>query len=218
VQFAPKRPIPVFPLPGAILFPHTVLPLHVFELRYRTMVRDALSGERMIALALLKPGWERDYRGSPEFHPLACLARFDEVEWLPNDCYDLKLLGLSRVRLGGVARDYPYRACRVSLVPQAPHGEDDPLVTLERQALLDAYARMVRRVAAEDAPVAAMGEGLPFECVVNAVCMAIAAPPQEKLALLELDSVVERSRRAREWLEARLRRPAAGPVTGGEHN
>src|SRR5437867_1357889 len=97
VQSAPKNPVPVFPLPGVVLFPHAILPLHIFELRYRTMVREALSGERMIAVALLKPGWERDYYGSPEFHELGCLARFQEVEWLPNDCYDLKVVGISRV-------------------------------------------------------------------------------------------------------------------------
>jgi Lon protease-like protein len=218
VQFAPQQPVPVFPLPGGVLFPHTLLPLHVFELRYRTMVRDALSGARMIGLAMLAPGWERDYRGSPPFHPIGCLARFEEVEWLPNDCYDLKLLGLMRVRFDRTVRDYPYRACRVQPLPQAPHGEDDPLVMLERRALLDAYARMARRHEAEGSPPLTIGEGLSFESVVNAVCMAIAAPPSEKMMLLELDSVVERSRRAREWLESRLRRPAIGPVSGGEHN
>ena len=60
MKVTPKHPVPVFPLPDLVLFPHVILPLHVFELRYRTMVRDALSGERVIALALLKPGWEGD--------------------------------------------------------------------------------------------------------------------------------------------------------------
>jgi hypothetical protein len=87
------HPVPVFPLPGIVLFPGTTLPLHVFELRYRTMVRDALSGGRQLAMAVLKPGWELDYYGSPEFHDLGCLVRFDEVEWLPNDCYDLRVTG-----------------------------------------------------------------------------------------------------------------------------
>src|SRR5438105_13408269 len=96
----PRRPVPVFPLPGLVVFPHVVVPLHVFELRYRTLVRDALSSERLIALALLEPGWESEYHGSPAYHALASLARFDEVEWLPNDCYDLKLRAVARVELG----------------------------------------------------------------------------------------------------------------------
>ena len=81
LQTSFKHPIPVFPLPDLVLFPHAVLPLHVYELRYRTLVRDALSRDRVILLALLKPGHEQDYQGSPEFHPLGCLARFEEVEY-----------------------------------------------------------------------------------------------------------------------------------------
>ena len=104
MENVPRQPVPVFPLPNVVLFPHAILPLHVFELRYRTMVRDALSGERLVALALLKPGWEGEYQGSPAFHELGCLARFEAVEWLPDDCYDLKVLGLSRVALGTVVR------------------------------------------------------------------------------------------------------------------
>ena len=91
----------MFPLPGVVLFPKVAMPLHIFELRYRTMVRDALSSGRSLAMALLKPGWEAEYQGSPEFHPLVCLARIDEVNWLPNDCYDLRVRGLSRAGFCG---------------------------------------------------------------------------------------------------------------------
>ena len=53
--------VPVFPLPNAVLFPRTVLPLHIFEPRYRAMVSDADAGDGMIAIALLEPGFEKDY-------------------------------------------------------------------------------------------------------------------------------------------------------------
>src|SRR2546428_11540276 len=105
------------------------------------MVRDALSGERIIAVALLKPGWERDYYGSPEFHELGCLARFQEVEWLPNDCYDLKVVGISRVHFDRTVREFPYRAARVSLLPQEPYTEDDPLIQSEKRALVETFER-----------------------------------------------------------------------------
>ena len=139
----PKHPVPVFPLPGIVLFPHTTMPLHVFELRYRTMVRDALSEERMIALALLKSGWEQDYYGSPEFHPLGCLARFEEVEWLPNDCYDLKVQGVARVRFTRIVKEFPYRAARVEMLPQDPYTEDDPLIEMEKEALAATFERLL---------------------------------------------------------------------------
>ena len=218
----PKQPVPVFPLPGVVLFPHTVIPLHVFELRYRTMVREALSGERLIAMALLEPGWERDYEGSPAFHGLGCLGRFEEVEWLPNDCYNIRLLGLARVRFGRPIREFPYRSTRVTLVPQEPFSEDDPLIQIERRALIEACARWS---AADPEPGEALpgptfGEELGYEALVNAACMGVPAGPMEKLELLAMDSIVERGHRVRELIERRLRRrPAAPePPEGGERN
>ena len=53
-----SRRIPLFPLPGVVLLPGTLLPLHIFEPRYRAMVADALEGDRTIGMAMLKPGWE----------------------------------------------------------------------------------------------------------------------------------------------------------------
>ena len=55
----------LFPLPNLVLFPHVMQPLHVFEPRYRQMTADALTGDRLIGLVLLKPGWEADYEGKP---------------------------------------------------------------------------------------------------------------------------------------------------------
>jgi Lon protease-like protein len=208
VEIEPRQPVPVFPLPNLVLFPHAVVPLHVFELRYRTMVRDALSGERMIALALLKPGWEREYQGSPEFHELGCLARFEDVQWLPDDCYDLKLLGLARVLLGATVREYPYRAVRVALLPEAPYTEDDPVVASERSGLMELYRQLAGRPDAADE--------LPFVSLVNGVCMTAPLEAEERLGLLALDSIVERAHRVRELAVQRLRH--GGPAEPGEHN
>jgi Lon protease-like protein len=210
----PKHAVPVFPLPNVVLFPHTMLPLHIFELRYRTMVRDALSGERMIAMALTKPGWERDEQDSGEFHALGCLARFHEVEWLPNDCYDLKVEGISRVRFERRVREHPYRSARVRLVPQEPYTEDDPLVQIERQASIQVFDRLLAAAAqaAEAPPPRMPGPEVSYEAVVNMMCMCLEADGDEKLALLELDSVLERGRRVRERIERRLRmRPQQKP-------
>src|SRR5258706_5105361 len=227
VQFSPKLPVPVFPLPNLVLFPDAVVPLHVFELRYRTMVRDALSGERVIAMGLLKPGWEGDYHGSPEYYPLGCQARFEEVEWLPNDCYSLVVRGLGRVMMGRVVREYPYRAAKVEVLPQEPWSEDDPLVLSEKYALLELYRRLLPLApvvpaageagpAADDAPKP--GADLSYAALVSAVCMMVEAGPLEKLQLLGLDSVIERGRRIQ---EIAARRPQAKPRPApgtGENN
>lgn len=227
--FAPKLPVPVFPLPNLVVFPTAVVPLHVFELRYRTMVRDALSGERVIAMGLLKPGWERDYHGSPEFYPLGCLARFEEVEWLPNDCYSLVVRGLARVIFGRVVREYPYRSARVEMLPQEPCSEDDPLILSEKYALLELYRRLLPDtpaapggigpgVTAQPAPITKPGSDLSYEALVSALCMMVEAEPLEKLQLLGLDSVIERGRRIREIAARRVQAKPRPKSDSGENN
>jgi Lon protease-like protein len=215
MQPGPRHPLPVLPLTDAVLFPHAILPLRVTDLRHRTLVRDALAGERTVVLALSKPTDEHGERSHPDVFPLACLARFHDVEWLPDDCYDLKLAGLMRVRLEGRVREHPYPAARVSVLPQEPYTEDDPLVQIERQASIRVFERLVS-AAASAAGVAAPAvpdARTSYEAVVSMMCMCLEADAGEKLGLLELDSVIERGRRVRERIERRLRsgpRPEPG--------
>jgi hypothetical protein len=206
--------VPVFPLPGFVLFPRVTAPLHVFESRYRALVRDALAADRLLAIALLKPGWQRDYAGSPEFFPTGCLARLEEAAWRPDDCFDVKVVGVARVRFDRVTSEYPYRAARVTVLPQEPIPDDDPLVDLERRALLDAYQRAV---AAPPTPLDPITLGHTLEMIVNGMCCELDLEPAEKLALLELDSLLERSRRLRERLEG-ARRPSSPESGPGERN
>jgi uncharacterized protein len=214
LELAPHKPVPVFPLPDLVLFPRTVAPLHVFELRYRAMVRDCLEADRLLVMALLKPGWEMDYHGSPEYYPTGCLARVQAVEWLPNDCYDLKVAGIARVRIAGAAREYPYRAARVSLLPQEPLPEDDPLVEMEKQSLSEAFLKYARELGSP----ATLHDEMPLEPLVNHICLSLGLEPADKLRLLELDSVLDRSRQAREWMARRAARPAPPAQGEGERN
>src|SRR5687768_2370471 len=66
--------VPLFPLPNVVLFPRAVLPLHIFEERYKTMAADALAGDRLVAMALLRPGWEKSYYGRPAIEPVVCVG------------------------------------------------------------------------------------------------------------------------------------------------
>src|SRR5689334_12879799 len=127
----------LFPLPNLVLFPHVVQPLHIFEPRYRQMTADALTGDRLIALVLLKPGWEEDYDGRPPVHPVACLGRVVADQLLPDGRYNLLVRGLSRVRLLGEASDdKPYRIARAELINDEPPAELTEAKRL-RQALAE---------------------------------------------------------------------------------
>jgi uncharacterized protein len=89
----------LFPLPNLVLFPHVMQPLHIFEPRYREMLEDAIAGDRLVAMALLAPGWEKDYEGRPPLYPVACLGRITTYFRLADGTYNVLLLGLRRVKL-----------------------------------------------------------------------------------------------------------------------
>jgi Lon protease-like protein len=89
----------LFPLPNLVLYPHVMQPLHIFEDRYREMVEDALAGDKLIAMAVLEPGWENDYESRPPVAPYACLGKIVAHHRLPDGRYNLLLLGMQRVRI-----------------------------------------------------------------------------------------------------------------------
>src|SRR5256885_1554044 len=92
--------VPIFPLPKLVLFPGTLLPLHVFEPRYRDMLADTLANERrLIAVAQLKPGWESLYEGRPEIYDVAGVGRIVQHKKNPDGTYDIVLEALARVQL-----------------------------------------------------------------------------------------------------------------------
>lgn len=89
----------LFPLPNLVLFPHVMQPLHVFEPRYRTMLEESLTGDRLITMGVLAPGWEKDYEGRPPVFPVACLGRVVVSHRLAGGAYNVLLVALRRVRL-----------------------------------------------------------------------------------------------------------------------
>jgi Lon protease-like protein len=89
----------LFPLPNLVLYPHVMQPLHVFEERYREMVEDALAGDKLIAMAVLEPGWEDDYESRPPIAQYACLGKIVAHHRLEDGRYNLLLLGVQRVRI-----------------------------------------------------------------------------------------------------------------------
>lgn len=114
--------VPLFPLPNVAFYPHSLLPLHIFEPRYRRMVDDVLASDGYIAMAQLRPGWER--RSDDELLPIydyVCVGRIEAHERLPDGRFALILHGLSRARvLEEESTRLPYRVARVQLRPDGP--------------------------------------------------------------------------------------------------
>ena len=109
--------LPIYPLPRAVLLPHTILPLHVFEERYRALVRRALDGDRLLAIPTLAPGWEDGYAGQPAVHPVAGLGCIVQHRALHDGRYNIAVLGVGRVRIEDeLPRQDGYRVVRAALL------------------------------------------------------------------------------------------------------
>jgi Lon protease-like protein len=107
----------LFPLPNLVLFPHVIQPLHIFEPRYRQMTADALAGDRLLTIVLLRPGWEDDYEDRPAVHAVGCVGKIVADQRLEEGRYNLLLRGLRRVRLlNEEPTDRPYRTARVEML------------------------------------------------------------------------------------------------------
>ncbi len=198
--------VPVFPLPGVVFFPRTVLPLHIFEPRYRRMVRDASSGDGRLAVALLRPGWEGDYEGSPAFHDIATVGRMEDLEPLPDGRFNLRLVGLERVLLKEIVREKPYRIARALPLPETPVHEHAGAIRAAKLDLLASHGCLMRELAEDGAPGIVLDEQIPFETAVNGACANLPVDPRLRQELLEESDLVVRQRRAAGLLDEVLER------------
>lgn len=108
--------LPLFPLPGVLLMPGALLPLHVFEPRYRKMVRDALDGHQAIGVVQLQEPARLDSRGQPAIFTVAGVGTIVDHTELPNGRYHILLRGRARVRLEELPFTPPYRRARASVL------------------------------------------------------------------------------------------------------
>ncbi len=135
--------VPVFPLPGVVLFPRQILPLHIFEPRYRQMVRDVLAGARLMAIALLKPGFEEQYftKHAP-VHSVVCVGKIVRHEPLEDGKCNILLHGAVRAEIIEECCERPYRRARVRVL-ETSCSRAEPELALLRAALRSAVADCV---------------------------------------------------------------------------
>ena len=181
----------IFPLGGALLFPRSYLPLHIFEPRYRAMVSDALARDRRIAMIQPRPGEAGEH---PALFDVGCVGRIDSVEALEDGRFNLVLEGVARFRmLREIDAPTPFRQIEASFDGFAD-GEDD-----EQAALASA----MRADLEEEARAFAEAHGyivdwdgverLDDEALVNGIAQIAPFDIAAKQALLEAPDVTARA-------------------------
>jgi ATP-dependent Lon protease len=202
----------LFPLPNLVLFPHVMQPLHIFEPRYCELFREALAGDRLIAMAVLAPGWEADYEGRPPLYPTACLGRIAAHHRLPDGSYNLLLTGLKRVE---IVRELPpvktFREAEVKLCedsyPDVPAEAAEQL----RRRFHEAFMKILPALVKTHGQVAPLTEGdMPLGVLTDIIGYMLDIPLADKQTLLAESNV---HRRAEVLLE-HLARAAADTKPG----
>lgn len=116
--------LPLFPLPRVVFFPHTLLPLHVFEARYRELTRWCLDNDWPMAVPLIQPGHENEQPGDPPIMEVAGVGRIVRHEELPDGRFNIILEGLCRVHLAPEHQQQGlYRVARATIIANASQAE-----------------------------------------------------------------------------------------------
>ncbi len=201
--------VPIFPLAGAILFPRAHLPLHIFEPRYRAMTRDALAGDKIIAMIQPHEG-----RQPPALHAIGCLGRIVASEELPDGRFNIVLEGIGRFRVAcEIEAATPYR--QVDADRSGFHdGEDpEPLASILR-ADVEREARRFADALGYAVDWSAVGH-LDDEMLVNGIAQIAPFDPGSKQALLEAQDLAERADLLVQFMQFQRMMPggAEGPGT-----
>jgi uncharacterized protein len=204
--------IPIFPLPNVVLFPGVFLPLHIFEPRYRDMVGDALTGDRIIGMVLLRTGWEGQYDGRPPVYPIGCAGLITFSEQYPDGRYNIVLRGLAKFRILEEEPGRAYRLAKVEPLAEDTSEADRALVRSERIRLEALVAPQTGGRADEPLAPPSMSD----EDLVNALAQYLDLEPLEKQALLERSGLAARCGALIELLEMKLL-AANRPWDSGAH-
>ena len=189
--------IPLFPLPEVVLFPGVPRPLLIYEPRYRDMVADALKGNKIIGMVLLRPGYEKDYEGRPPIYGIGCAGVIEDYEQLPDGRYGILLRGLTTFRVVSEDQRKPYRLARVEAVPE--------LLTDEERGPLSTVRERLARLLDTVLPlgVEPPDPGLDDVEFVNLIAQALSMPEDARQDLLERNSLLSRARALVDRLERR---------------
>jgi Lon protease-like protein len=201
--------VPVFPLGGALLLPRAQLPLHIFEERYRAMVRDALAGDGLIGM--IQP---KDEASVPRLYEVGCIGRIIASEELEDGRFNLVLEGVGRFRvIDEVQVSTPYRQVDADCSIFDDESEPDPLASIQR-AELEREAKRYADALGYAVDWDAVGR-LDDEMLVNGIAQIAPLDAGSKQALLEAADIAVRADLLVQFMQFQRMLPggADGPET-----
>ena len=206
-----SNPLPLFPLKEVVLFPGTVLPLHIFEPRYRQMVEDVKDTHRLIGMVLLLEDDGEDEGdggggcgGVPPVARVGCAGRIVEIEELADGRYNLKVAGMQKFEILAETGRKPYRTARVLWVPDInaeAEGRSARAAISRVLSCLDELAILRGEPSLSGRAPQDMG---PLGAAVHNLINLSRLDPERRQELLELKDVYARARRVVKLLEARI--------------
>ena len=210
--------VPIFPLAGALLFPRGQLPLHIFEPRYRAMVRDALASDRLIAMVQPRPGLsdaagvEGSGSESPALFGIGCIGRIAACEELDDGRFNIVLEGLGRFRIAREAEvTTPYR--QVDADRDGFDEDNDAVLGLVQRAEVErearSYAESLGYIVDWDSV-----SRLDDEMLVNGICQIAPLDTGSRQALLEAPDLAARADLLVQFMQ--FQRMAPGGADGPE--
>lgn len=207
----------LFPLPNLVMFPHAIQPLHIFEPRYVAMLEDALREDQLLAMALLKPGWEAEYDARPAVFPAICIGKIVAQTRLPDGTYNLILKGLCRAAIEHeLPAQHAYRVADVTVMnEQSPASAEQQ--TRLRKTLTQRFQRQLSEMASGQEQLARLLDArLPVGILTDVIAFYLDLATPLKQEFLSEPDAGARAERLIEVLdqvaEPRLRGDEKGPL------
>ncbi|MCA9133521.1 MAG: LON peptidase substrate-binding domain-containing protein [Planctomycetales bacterium] len=190
-----------------VLFPHVVQPLHIFEPRYCEMLADSLAGDRLLAMALLEPGWEKHYQCRPPISPAVCVGKI--ISHTPSDAgqHNILLVGVKRARIvRELEAAHTFREAEVDVLEDYyPHEDAEQRQSLVER-LQELFAHFVPQgLAAQESFQQLVGKQLPLGILTDTIAYALNLPLTIKQQLLAEHNVDIRCRLLTRCLEQKIR-------------
>jgi Lon protease-like protein len=189
--------LPLFPLP-AVLFPGALMPLHVFEPRYRAMIKDALATHGALAVVLVTDPEAKDEHGHPRIAAIAGAGLIVDHAELPNGRFNILVEGRARVRLEELPFVPPYRRARARVIAQTSVDDVAPAEVAALRAAAVAFATRVRE--REPRFELSLPRDIAAGALADLCAHHLVLDPRERQALLELEDPAARVRRTTEIL------------------